>query len=61
VQDFEENFLSKLGPEKMNVIWILFGAITWTLWLNRNDCGFNNSLVSSPCAIIYRLLSFLQH
>jgi hypothetical protein len=28
VQDLEENFLSKLGQEKMNVIWILFGAIT---------------------------------
>jgi hypothetical protein len=48
VQDFEEKFLSKLGPEKLNVMWILFGAIVWTLWLNRNDFVFNNSMISSP-------------
>jgi hypothetical protein len=29
--------------------------------LNRNDCVFNNSLISSPRTIIFRLLSFLQH
>jgi hypothetical protein len=31
------------------------------LWLNRNDFVFNNSLISSPRAIGFRLLSFLQH
>jgi hypothetical protein len=45
----------------MSVTWVLFGAICWTLWLNRNDFVFNNSLISSPRAIGFRLLSFLQH
>jgi hypothetical protein len=39
----------------------LFGTIVWTLWLNRNDVVFNNLVVSSPRAVIFRLISFLQH
>jgi hypothetical protein len=42
-------------------MWFLFGAICWTVWLNRNDYVFNNILISSPCTIIFRLISFLQH
>jgi hypothetical protein len=42
-------------------MWFLFGAIVWTLWLTRNDCVFNNLVISSLRAVIYRLLSFLQH
>jgi hypothetical protein len=30
-------------------------------WLNRNDCVFNNKIVSSPHAILFHLISFLQH
>jgi hypothetical protein len=60
VQDFSENFQSKLGAKRMNVMWFLFGAICWTLWLNRNDFVFKNSLISSH-AVIFRLISFLQY
>jgi hypothetical protein len=28
-----------------------------TLWLNRNDCVFNNLVISSPCIVIFRLIS----
>jgi hypothetical protein len=42
-------------------MWFLFGVICWTLWLNRNDFVFNNLLISSLHAIIFRLISFLQH
>jgi hypothetical protein len=47
--------------QEMIVMWFLLGAICWTLWLNRNDFAFNNLLISSPRAIIFRLISFLQH
>jgi hypothetical protein len=39
----------------------LFGAICWTLWLNRKNCVFNNLLISSSRAVIFKLISFLQH
>jgi hypothetical protein len=29
--------------------------------LNRNDFIFHNNIVSSPRALIFRLISFLQH
>jgi hypothetical protein len=38
----------------------LFEAICWTLWPNRNDCIFNNRIISSPRAIIFRLISFMH-
>jgi hypothetical protein len=61
VQDFSENFLSKLGAKRMSVMWIMFEAICWTLWLNRNVFLFNNLLISFLHATIFILISFLQH
>jgi hypothetical protein len=58
---FKDFFFTKLGIGKTRVIWFLFGAICWTLWLNRNDFIFSNKLISSPRAIIFKMLSFLQH
>jgi hypothetical protein len=43
------------------MMWFLFEAICWTLWINRNDFVFNNKLIPSPRAIVFKLLSFLQH
>jgi hypothetical protein len=59
VEDFRENFLMIKDSKEMKVIWFLFGAVWWTLWLNRNDCIFNNKIISSPRAIIFRQISFL--
>jgi hypothetical protein len=39
----------------------LFGAISWTLWLNRNDLVFNSKIISTPGALIYKCVFFLQH
>jgi hypothetical protein len=58
MKDFNENFLTNMGTKIIRVMWFLFGAICWTLWLNRNDYIFNNKLISSPRAIIFRLMSF---
>jgi hypothetical protein len=32
-----------------------------SIWGHNLDCVFNNSPISSPHAIVFRLLSFLQH
>jgi hypothetical protein len=45
----------------VRVMWFLFRIVCWTLWLNRNDYIFNSKIISSPCVIIFRLISFLQH
>jgi hypothetical protein len=42
-------------------MWFHFGSVCWALWLNRNNDIFNNKIISSPCVIISRLISFLQH
>jgi hypothetical protein len=34
--------------------------VWWTLWLNRNDLVFRNKLVSSPNAVLHKLLIFMQ-
>jgi hypothetical protein len=31
------------------------------LWLNRNDLIFNNKIISSPRALIFCLISLMQH
>jgi hypothetical protein len=31
------------------------------LWLNRNDLIFNNKIISTPGALIFKFISFLQH
>jgi hypothetical protein len=44
----------------VHVVWFLFGAICWTLWLNRNDFVFNNKIALSPLALIFRLISLME-
>jgi hypothetical protein len=50
-----------MGTKNMSMMWFIFEAVCWTLWLNRNDFVFNNLLIYSPHGIIFRLISFLQH
>jgi hypothetical protein len=61
VGDFKENFLLCKGPKGVRIVWFLFGTVSWTLWLNRDDFIFNDRTVSSPRARIFQLISFLQH
>jgi hypothetical protein len=42
------------------VLFFLLGAACWTLWLNKNDYIFNQKLISSPRAIFFRIITFLQ-
>jgi hypothetical protein len=61
VWDFKENFISSGRCRGVCAIWFMFGAICWTLCLNRNDFVFNNKLISSPRALIFCLISLMQH
>jgi hypothetical protein len=61
VKNWSEDFLLERGDKRNRMLMFLFGAICWTLWLNRNDLIFKNKIISSPKALIYKLLSFLQH
>jgi hypothetical protein len=61
VWDFREKFISSGGCRGVGVAWFMFATICWTLWLNRDDFVLNNKLVSSPRALIFRLISLLQH
>jgi hypothetical protein len=45
----------------MGLVWFLFGAVCWTLWFNHNNFVFNNKITSSPRALIFRLISLMQH
>jgi hypothetical protein len=61
VGDFKENFITSRGCKRVGIVWFLFGAVCWTLWLNRNDFIFNNKIISSPRALIFCLISLLRH
>jgi hypothetical protein len=60
-KNFSEDFLFERGDKRNRSLLFMFGAICWTLWLNRNDYIFKNKVISSPRALIYKLISFLQH
>jgi hypothetical protein len=57
MQDFSENFLTEWEKSEISVMWFLFGAILWILWFNRNDCVFNNLVIFSPRAVIFRMVA----
>jgi hypothetical protein len=49
------------GLNRENRLFVfLFGCLTWSLWLIRNDLICNNSVVSSPDVCIFRSISFMQ-
>jgi hypothetical protein len=54
VKGFNDNFLLERGNKKDSVLFFLFGDA-----FNRNDWIFNQKLISSPRAIVFRLILFL--
>jgi hypothetical protein len=56
-----EECLHLRGDKRNECLIFLFGVISWSLWLNKNDFIFNNKIVSSPRALIFKIDSFLQH
>jgi hypothetical protein len=53
--------IRQTGERKYWVMWFLFYAICWTLWLSINDFIFNKNLISSPHVAVFRLILFLKH
>jgi hypothetical protein len=56
VKSFVEDFLFLRGNKQNEKLIFLFGAISWTLWLNRNDLVFNSKIISTPNALIFKLM-----
>jgi hypothetical protein len=61
VKNFVDDFLFLRGDKQNEKLTFLFGAISWTLWLNQNDLVFNSKIISSPKALIFKLISVVQH
>jgi hypothetical protein len=59
VRDFNDNFLIEREHKRNGELFFLFGAVCWSLWLNRNDWVFRNRLVSSLRSVIYKLFFFM--
>jgi hypothetical protein len=60
VKGFNDSFLLERGHKGNGVLFLLFGAVCWSLWLNRNDWTLRNRLISSPRSVIYKFLFFMQ-
>jgi hypothetical protein len=52
VKGFVEFFFSR-GDKRNGKLVFLFGAVFWTIWLNRNDLVFNSKSVATPRALIF--------
>jgi hypothetical protein len=42
------------------MVWTLFAAQSWALWLTRNKLSIESKLIRNPADIIYKTLVFLQ-
>jgi hypothetical protein len=58
VKKFMENFMFLRGDRRNGKLIFLFGAISWTMWLNRNDLVFNFKIISTPGALTYKCFFF---
>lgn len=49
------------APKKFKMfLMILFGSLTWSVWLIRNDLVFNNIVINSPETGLFRMIVFMQ-
>jgi hypothetical protein len=60
VKNLNDVFLLERGHKGNGVMFFLYGAVCWQLWLNRNDWVFRDRIISSPHLVIYKLLFFMQ-
>jgi hypothetical protein len=40
--------------------WAVFGALSWSIWLARNDAVFRKQIVKSPINILFKTISLLS-
>jgi hypothetical protein len=48
-----------LGGQR-RVVWALFAAQSWALWLTRNKLAIESKLINHPADLIFKTLVFLQ-
>jgi hypothetical protein len=60
VKSFVEEFMFAGEDKRNGKLIFVFGAIFWTLWLNRNDLVFNKKIISSPNVLIFKFVSFYK-
>jgi hypothetical protein len=41
-------FLFSRGDKRNGKLIFLFGVVSWTIWLNRNDLVFNSKSIATP-------------
>jgi hypothetical protein len=59
IEDISDKLIEGSRRKNKNFIF-LFGCMTWSLWLIRNNFVFNNVLITSPDASVFRTISFMQ-
>jgi hypothetical protein len=59
IEDIWDKLIEGSRRKNKNFIF-LFGCLAWSLWLIRNNFVFNNVLISSPDASVFRTISFIQ-
>ena len=52
--------LSGFNGQSKRLLWILFLAQIWALWLVRNKLTIESKTLSHPADIIYKTIIFLQ-
>jgi hypothetical protein len=57
-EGYYRKFLIREGNKRNSLLLFLLGTPYWTLWLNRNEWIFRDTLISSPREIICRLIFF---
>jgi hypothetical protein len=53
------NLVQLQRRDKAKVLWLLFAAGFWAIWLMRNDWVFNNKLTTNVSSLPYKALSFV--
>jgi hypothetical protein len=61
VKSFVEDIMFGRGDKCNGRLIFVFGAVSWTIWLNRNDLIFNNKIILTPRVLTFKFVSFLQH
>lgn len=54
-----EIVLGAPGARSNDLGWAVIGALSWTIWLTRNDLVFNDIVCSSPCNNVFKTIPLL--
>jgi hypothetical protein len=52
--------VSRGGVKEKCVMWAIFGAVAWAIWIIRNDHVFNNKICGLPLAHLFKMSSLMS-